>query len=59
MKCPFLNERCLGKACGNFNDVTSKAGNPGLPAGCKGDNPTAQWARWYIAHDFTRKQEDK
>lgn len=59
MSCPFLHERCIGKKCGNFNDATSKFGNPNLPNGCKGDNPTAQWARWYIEHDFSRKENTK
>lgn len=48
MNCPYLNEHCIGVKCGNFNDPDSKFGKPDLPRGCKGDNPTAQWARWYI-----------
>lgn len=55
--CPFLNEHCLGTACGNFNDPASKFGKPDLPRGCKGDNPTAQWARWYLEHDFSKPVE--
>ena len=48
MTCPFLRPHCIGKDCGNFNDPASKFGKSSLPLGCKGDNPTAQWARWYI-----------
>ena len=46
-RCPFLNERCLGKPCGNFDATALK---------CRGDNPTAKWARWYLEHDFTKKE---
>lgn len=48
MNCPFLNEHCLGPKCGNFNDPDSKFGKKDFPRGCKGDNPTAEWARWYL-----------
>ena len=56
MNCPFLNPFCFGAACPNFNEPTSKFGNPNLPRGCKGDNPTAKWARDYINANNTQKE---
>lgn len=58
MNCPVLNERCLGPACGNWNDPDSKFGKPSLPRGCRGDDPTYKWARWYIER-FCKKGEVK
>ena len=48
MNCPYLNEKCRAKLCGNYNDPTTSWGKKNRPAGCMGDNPTAQWARWYL-----------
>lgn len=48
MWCPFGNKKCRGVECGNFNDPDSKFGVKSKPKGCKGDNPTAQWSRWYL-----------
>ena len=47
MICPYENETCLGTKCGNFNDPDGKFGKQDMPRGCMGDNPTAQWSRWY------------
>ena len=48
MNCPYMNEKCRGRLCGNYNDPTTSWGKKDRPAGCMGDNPTAQWARWYL-----------
>ena len=52
----MMRDKCIGKGCGNFNDPDDRWGDKTRPRGCKGDNPTLKWARWYIAYDFTNKE---
>ena len=56
--CPYLEPKCRGAACGNFNDPKSKFFKADKPAGCMGDNPTAQWARNYIKQFGNHNNED-
>ena len=46
MKLPCMRKKCIGKACGNFNNPDSKSFNPDLKPGCKGGNyPPWSWAK--------------
>ena len=45
--CPFSRPSCLGRECGNYNDPDGRFGKRDKPLGCMGDNPTAEYARWY------------
>ena len=46
---PCGREKCIGKACGNWNGPADRFGDPKGEGGCKGgDFPPWSWAKLYI-----------
>ena len=53
-------DKCMGGACGNFNDPKSRSFNPQMKPGCKGGFEYPPWShgKWYNEHDFTKKVDE-